>query len=60
MLNTMRTICKSSHPEVFLGKGVLKICNKFKGESPCRKAISIFRRLQTVWGSKVISLTVKL
>ena len=32
---------RSSHPEVFLGKGVLKIGNKFTGEHPCRSAISI-------------------
>ena len=31
----------SSHPEVFLIKGVLKICSKFTGEHPCRSAISI-------------------
>ena len=31
----------SCHPEVFLGEGVLKICNKFTGEHPCRSAISI-------------------
>ena len=31
----------SSHPEVFLGKGVLKICSKFTGEYPCRSVISI-------------------
>ena len=24
--------CRSSRPEVFLGKGVLKICSKFAGE----------------------------
>ena len=35
--NTVR----SSHPEVFLRKGVLKICSKFTGEHPCRSAISI-------------------
>ena len=29
------------HPEVFLWKGVLKICSKFTGEHPCRSAISI-------------------
>ena len=34
-------VSKSSHPEVFLGKGVLKICSKFTGERPCRSAISI-------------------
>ena len=29
------------HPEVFLGKGVLKICSQFTGEHPCQIAISI-------------------
>ena len=32
---------KSSSPEVFLGKGVLKICSKFTGEHPCRSVASI-------------------
>ena len=32
---------RSSHLEVFLGKGVLKICTKFAGEHPCLGAISI-------------------
>ena len=32
---------KSSHLEVFLEKGVLKICSKFTGEHPCRSEISI-------------------
>ena len=32
---------RSSRPEVFLGKVVLKICSKFTGEHPCRSAISI-------------------
>ena len=31
----------SNPPEMFLGKGVLKICSKFTGEHPCRSAISI-------------------
>ena len=31
----------SSPPEVFLGKGVLKICSKFIGEHPCRSVISV-------------------
>ena len=31
----------SSPSEVFLGKGVLKICSKFTGEHPCRSAILI-------------------
>ena len=32
---------RSSHPEVFLEKGVLKICSKFTGVHPCRSVISI-------------------
>ena len=34
-------IFRSSHTEVFLTKGVLKICSKFTGKQPCRNAISI-------------------
>ena len=34
-------IYRSSHPKVFLRKGVLKICRNFTGEHPCRSAISI-------------------
>ena len=33
-------IFRSSHPEVFLGKVVLKICNEFTGEHTCQSAIS--------------------
>ena len=33
--------CRNSRPEVFLGKGVLKICSKFTGVHPCQSAISI-------------------
>ena len=32
---------RSSPPEVFLVKGVLKICSKFTGEYSCRSVISI-------------------
>ena len=32
---------RSSPPEVFLGKCVLKICSKFTGEYTCRSVISI-------------------
>ena len=32
---------RSSRPEAFLGKGVLKICRKFTGEHPCWSVISI-------------------
>ena len=34
-------ITRSSHQEVFLGKGVLKIWSKFTGEHPCRSVLSI-------------------
>ena len=36
-----RAVYRSSHPEVFLEKGVLNICSKFTGEHPCRSVISI-------------------
>ena len=32
---------RSSPSEVFLGKGVLKICSNITGEHPCRSVISI-------------------
>ena len=35
------TCIRCSHPEVFQGKHVLKICSKFTGEHPYRSAISI-------------------
>ena len=35
------SIHRSSPPEVFLGKGVVKIFSEFTGEQPCRSAISI-------------------
>ena len=34
-------IFRSSHPEVFIEKGVPKICSKFTGEYPWRSVISI-------------------
>ena len=33
---------RSSRPEAFLGKGVLKMCSKFTGEHPCRICLSNF------------------
>ena len=36
---------KSSHPEVLLRKGVLKICSKFTKEHPCQSAIAIKQHL---------------
>ena len=32
---------RSSRPEMFLGKGILKICSKFTGEHLCGSAFSI-------------------
>ena len=32
---------RSTCRDVFLGKGLLKICSKFTGEHPCQSAISI-------------------
>ena len=34
------TKLRGSHPEVFLGKGVLKMCNKFTEEHPWQSVIS--------------------
>ena len=38
-----------SHPEVFLGKGILKICSKFTGEHPCRSVVSIKLLYTLTW-----------
>ena len=40
---------RSSHPEVFLVKGVLKKCIEFTGEHPCRNVISIKLLKQIYW-----------
>ena len=42
---------RSNHPEVFLGKAILKIYSKFTGEHPHRRVISV--KLQ----SKFIEIT---
>ena len=34
---TLKILNKSSHPEKFLGKGVLKICSKFTKKTPMLK-----------------------
>ena len=39
--NMFKINIRSSHPEVFLGKELLKICSKYTGEHPCRSVISI-------------------
>ena len=38
---TLSTDYRSSPPGVFLGKGDMKMCSKFKGEHPCQSAISV-------------------
>ena len=40
-VNKSTTTSRSSSPDVFLGKAVLKICNTFTGGQPCRSMISI-------------------
>ena len=56
-VNSIRVIknssFRSSHPEMFLGKGALKICSKFTGEHPCWSAISI--KLLTAISIKLLS-----
>ena len=48
---------RSSHPEVFLGKGVQKICSKFAGEHPWRSAISsIFIKIALRHGRSPVNL----
>ena len=39
--STEKNLFRSSRPDVFLGKGVLKTCNKITGEHPCHSVISI-------------------
>ena len=51
MWNLPTSYFRSSHPDVFLGKGVLKLCSKFTGEHPCRSAISV--KMQSNWCSLV-------
>ena len=49
-LLSFKPTVRSSSPDVFLGKYVLKICSKFTGEDQRRNAIS--RKLQTtLWKS---------
>ena len=40
-INICDNVSRSSPPDVFLGKGVLKICNKCTGEHPSQSEISI-------------------
>ena len=49
-------VFRSSHPEVFLWKGVLKICSKFTGEHPCQSAISIKFQIALRYGCSPVNL----
>ena len=48
--------CRSSGPEVFLGKGVLKICSEFTGEHPCRRVICNFNEIALQHGCSPVNL----
>ena len=52
----MTGMIRSSHPEVFLGQGVLKICSKFTGGHPCRSAISIKLQITPWHGYSPVNL----
>ena len=41
----IQTKLKSSHPAVFLRKGIPKICSKFTGEHPCQNVAIKFGQL---------------
>ena len=41
LVQSVHIYCRSSNPEDFYEKGVLKICSKFTREPPCRNVISI-------------------
>ena len=44
---------RSSHPELFLGKGVLKICSKFTEEHSCRSVTSA-NLLKSIFGTGIL------
>ena len=41
LMKNLTAFFRSSHPQVFLEKGVPKICSRFTGEHPCQSVISI-------------------
>ena len=47
---------RSSHPEAFSGKGVLKIGSKFTGEHPCRSMIKMFIEITLRHGCSPVNL----
>ena len=50
----LNTKNRSSHSEVFLVKGNLKIRSKFTGEHPCRSVISIKLQSKSHFGMGVL------
>ena len=46
----------TSRPEVFLRKGVLKICSKFTGDQPCRSVICNFLEITLRRGCSPVDL----
>ena len=57
----MQCIDRRSTLEVFLGKGVLKICSKFTGEHPCQSVISVkllwnFTKITLCHGCSLVNL----
>ena len=53
---TQWKISRSSPPEMFLGKGILKVCSKFLGEYPCRNVICNFIEITLQHGCSSVNL----
>ena len=47
---------RSSRPDIFLGKGVLKTCSKFTGEHPCRSVLCNFIEIILWHGCSLVNL----
>ena len=55
--NITRRIIRGNPTEVFLRESILKICNKFTGEHPCRSLISIkllYNLIETHFGKSIL------
>ena len=50
--NYINEFCTSGPPEVFFGKGILKICSKVTGEHPCESVI-YFNKVALHFGMRV-------
>ena len=55
-INRIFVIFRSSHPEVLLGKGVLKKCSKFTVEHPCWSVICNFIEMTLQHGCSPVNL----